>query len=191
MTDIINNLMQYFIIIYDFSFLKSLVIMAVLSFLYFFGCAFIPGLKKKITPVTIFSGCLFSFYLSQVIDITILNRNITEEARFDLDLVEVYWIALNGNDVFFTQILGNIIMFVPFGILAPLCFVRARSICRIVILSFFFSIFIEVTQLYTHTGLFELVDLLNNTLGGFLGYILFLLPYKVYQFLKRKIKKCT
>lgn len=186
MAEIISNLLQYLNIIYNFTFWKSLIIMAVLSFLYFFGCAFVPGLKKKLTSATVFAGLLLAFYLSQVIGITLLNRSITEEARFDLNLVEVYRIALNGNEVFFTQIIGNILMFVPFGILVPMCFVRMRGVFRMLILSFLFSIFIELTQLYTHTGLFELVDLLNNTLGGVIGYILFILPYKVYEFYENK-----
>ena len=105
---IVRNVIEYLQILYDFPASQAAVIMAVTAFLYFLGCAAVPGLKKKMTKAGAVSGLLLSFYISQVIGITILNRNMTEEARYDLNLIDVYRIALNGNEVFFTQLLGNI-----------------------------------------------------------------------------------
>lgn len=173
MAEIVTNIIDYLYILYDFPISETIIIMAVIAFLYFFACAAVPGLKKKMTKAGAVAGLLLSFYISQVIGITILNRSITEEARYDLDLFDVYRIALNGNAVFFTQLLGNILMFVPLGILAPLCFYRCRSFHKMLAVSFWCSLAIETTQLCTHTGLFELVDLVNNTMGGCIGYFIF------------------
>lgn len=187
MTEILKNIVSYLNMLYNFPFFEAAVIMAAVAFLYFFGCLAVPGLKKKVTKPVIVSGLLFSFYISQVIGITILNRTMTEEARYDLNLFDVYRIAFNGNSVFLTQLIGNVLMFVPLGILAPVCFRRLRRFSRMICLAFLCSLGIETMQLCTHTGLFELVDLINNTLGGAVGYLIFKVVYKVYWFRKRRV----
>lgn len=185
MTEICTNMISYLRQIYDFPMYESVMIMFTVAFLYFSGCFFIPRLKRKVTRGTVVSGLLFSFYVSQVIGVTLLNRTITEEARYDLNMIDVYRIAFAGNSVFLTQLVGNVIMFVPLGIFLPICFKRARGVLRILLLSFLASLFIETTQLYTHTGLFELVDLLNNTLGGLIGYFIF----KIFYFIRNCFAK--
>ncbi|MDE7309526.1 MAG: VanZ family protein [Lachnospiraceae bacterium] len=184
MTEILKNMIHYLGQIYNFPIHESVIVMAAVAFLYFFGCAFVTGLKRKITKYVIVSGLLFSFYVSQVIGLTLLNRTITEEARYDLNMIDVYRIAFSGNSVFMTQLIGNVIMFIPFGILVPICFQKIRGILKITLISFLASLFIETTQLYTHTGLFELVDLLNNTLGGIIGYLIYKIFYFVYKIIK-------
>ena len=44
-----------------------------------------------------------------------------------------------------------------------------------VITGFLFSLFVESVQLVSKVGSFDVDDLLLNTLGGVLGYILFLI----------------
>lgn len=184
MTEIFKNIIYYLEQIYDFPLYQSLIIMLVIAALYFTGCLFIPGTRRKVTHSVVISGLLLSFYVSQVIGVTLLNRTMTEEARYDLNMIDVYRIAFEGNSVFMTQLIGNVLLFVPFGILVPVCFRRARGVLKMVAVSFMFSLFIETTQLYTHTGLFELVDLLNNTTGGFIGYLIFKVCYGGYKILK-------
>ncbi len=180
MTEILKNMIHYLGQIYNFPIYESAIVMAAVAFLYFFGCAFVTGLKRKITRYVMISGLLFSFYVSQVIGVTLLNRTITEEARYDLNMIDVYRIAFSGNSVFMTQLIGNVIMFIPFGILVPICYQRIRGLFKIILVSFLASLFIETTQLYTHTGLFEL----NNTLGGVIGYFI----YKIFYFIYKSIK---
>ena len=185
MAEILKNIISYLEQIYDFPMHESILIMLAIALFYFSGFLFVPGTKRKVTKSVVVSGLLFSFYISQVIGITLLNRTMTEEARYDLNMIDVYRIALEGNSVFLTQLIGNILMFVPFGILVPVCFRRARSVWKILAVSFSFSLAIETTQLYTHTGLFELVDLLNNTAGGLIGYFLFQIIYGIYKLLAK------
>ena len=45
----------------------------------------------------------------------------------------------------------------------------------VVLFSLLFSLCIEAVQLVTRRGSFDVDDLMLNTLGGFLGYLLFLL----------------
>lgn len=64
----------------------------------------------------------------------------------------------------------NLILFIPFGILLPICFSKARkgSIC--IISGCIFSIFIETLQWLTKRGYCQLDDIIMNTLGTALGW---------------------
>ncbi len=75
------------------------------------------------------------------------------------------------------QLIGNIVAFVPLGILIPLL-VRPRLSLGIVVLlcSLLLSLSYEVTQLLTGIGIFDVDDLLLNTAGGVIGYMLFAIP---------------
>ena len=93
--------------------------------------------------------------------------------------------AIVKDPEFYTTIL-NVLMFVPFGIYMRYYF--KLSLKKTILFSFLFSLFIETTQLsglyfiYPRPyRLFDVDDLIINTLGGLIGYtiapiITFLLP---------------
>lgn len=66
---------------------------------------------------------------------------------------------------------GNILIFMPFGMLLPLLF-RGMSNpwSKVFILSFTFSLGLETSQLILAIGMFDVDDLILNTFGGLLGY---------------------
>ena len=64
----------------------------------------------------------------------------------------------------------NVLLFVPFGYLLPLLWKRADRWWKVVLCGFVLSLLIELTQLVTHLGMFDLDDLMNNSLGAFLGW---------------------
>ncbi len=78
--------------------------------------------------------------------------------------------AILGTDVVILNLAGNIVAFAPFGFLLPLLSVKERRMIMILLLSFELSLVIEVVQLFTGRGSFDVDDLLLNTLGGMLGY---------------------
>lgn len=68
--------------------------------------------------------------------------------------------------------IGNVIAFLPFGLLLPFLHVQKdRSFWKTAILSFLFSLCLETAQLLASIGIFDVDDLLLNTTGGMLGYI--------------------
>ena len=75
------------------------------------------------------------------------------------------------------QVYLNVMLFVPMGYLLPYVFgwFRARARLRPVAACFFISLTTENMQLIYRRGLYDLDDLLSNTLGGFIGQLLFLL----------------
>ena len=61
-------------------------------------------------------------------------------------------------------------------------FPKNRSLWRIALLTFDFSFAVEVIQLVGKVGSFDVDDLMLNTLGGILGYLLFV----VLNWIRRK-----
>lgn len=78
----------------------------------------------------------------------------------------------------FTNIVGNIMIFVPFGVFLPMASEK-KSFIHTMICSFLFSLGVEVFQLITKVGCFDVDDLLLNTIGGIIGYTLFRICGKI------------
>src|SRR5215470_17709783 len=74
---------------------------------------------------------------------------------------------------------GNIVGFVPLGILLPALFSSLRSIWRVALTSFCISLLFETTQLLTGLGSFDVDDIILNTFGGILGYIVYVVLRKI------------
>ena len=68
-------------------------------------------------------------------------------------------------------------LFIPMGYLLPYTFrwFRIKVKTRPVIASFLISLAVENLQLVTKHGYYDVDDLITNTIGGFLGMVLFLL----------------
>ena len=77
-----------------------------------------------------------------------------------------------GFGAVFTNLIGNILIFVPFGFFLPLAS-KFRSMAMTVFLSFGLSLCVEMIQFITQVGSFDVDDLILNTLGGLIGYYLF------------------
>ncbi len=87
-----------------------------------------------------------------------------------------YWHArarLPGR-VVFLNLLGNVIGFLPFGFFLPVIDRRLmRRGVLVILLGALLSLCVELIQLITLTGSFDVDDILLNTLGTALGYLLF------------------
>jgi glycopeptide antibiotics resistance protein len=76
---------------------------------------------------------------------------------------------------------GNIVGFVPLGLIFPLLFSGLRRWHKTTLLIFGISLSFEITQLITGWGMFDIDDLILNTSGGLLGYILFFIGSKIFS----------
>lgn len=72
---------------------------------------------------------------------------------------------------FLLNLLGNIIMFMPFGGLIDALSGGNANKYRVVTTAFIFSLSIELLQLVFNIGVFDADDVLLNTLGAWLGLI--------------------
>jgi len=76
---------------------------------------------------------------------------------------------------------GNLLGFVPLGILLPLLFKRLRSFSAVIVVVFAFSLAYELTQLCTGLGVFDVDDLILNTAGGIIGFIAHFCATLIYR----------
>lgn len=95
-------------------------------------------------------------------------------------LVETYQEVFINNNInyFIINFLGNIIMFIPIGLIIPILY---KTNNLIVILSgFCSSLFIEISQLFLIRGT-DIDDLIFNTLGVILGLVIFKILSKKFK----------
>ena len=72
------------------------------------------------------------------------------------------------------NILGNIIGFIPLGVLLPVLTIKLQRFWKTVVAVFLISLLFETIQLLTNLGVFDVDDLLLNTFGAAIGYLLYL-----------------
>lgn len=82
----------------------------------------------------------------------------------------------------FLNLAGNVILFMPLGFLLSLILKRdwttTASRRSVTMISFSFSLLIEIGQLLMEVGSFDVDDLILNTLGGWLGCTLLIVLYR-------------
>lgn len=77
------------------------------------------------------------------------------------------------------NIIGNIIGFIPLGTLFPILFVRLRRPGKTILTVFLISLGFETMQLLFTLGVFDVDDLLLNTIGGAIGYLFYVISKKL------------
>lgn len=89
-----------------------------------------------------------------------------------------------GNYVYFTiSLLGNIILFIPIGFLLPMIYdIKGKYV---ILIGCLFSSFIELFQLVLPRWT-DIDDVLLNTFGVLIGYLLYKLYVKIYNRIKSK-----
>ena len=89
-----------------------------------------------------------------------------------------------GTKLFFKNVIGNMIMFIPFGFFTSY-FLKLKKFYSIFFLTLLTSITIETTQLLIGR-VFDIDDIFLNIIGGLVGYFIFKIIYK-FKFLKKEI----
>ena len=122
---------------------------------------------------------LLAVYLVVLLRITVFrSRSYPIEMSVNLslftDLIATY--RENGLLMVIYLVVGNIVWFVPFGFFLPAIWQKLKSYHTIP-LGFCLSLIIEISQLLTGKGMFEIDDLVLNTLGTAAGYLI----YKIYR----------
>jgi len=82
-----------------------------------------------------------------------------------------------GSRLFFKNIIGNVLMFIPYGFFASL-YIEIKSPLKAFLLIFVASFSIEITQLAIGR-VFDVDDILLNVIGGIFGYLIYRLIYKI------------
>ncbi len=87
------------------------------------------------------------------------------------------------------NIFGNILMFMPIGFLIPLAFPKQRHLWSMALWGLITSLLIEFTQLFIIRGT-DIDDVILNTLGAILGYVVFRVFYLCFKKRIKESDKC-
>lgn len=120
----------------------------------------------------------FSHYRFSVHGIIDYNLTPFNSILRDLNKYDGLSFSVLTNNLF-----GNILAFLPFGFLLPFIISKANSHFRIITLSAFSSLGIELMQFVFKLGAFDIDDIILNTIGGWTGYIIF----KIFTYLYKLI----
>ena len=100
-----------------------------------------------------------------VLGATLLLRTASGSGRTDLQPFSQYRSAwYNFSYPEWRNIVLNIAMFIPFGVLIPVLYPKLRAVWKITAICLVGTLLIETTQLITHRGIFAVDDILHNVL---------------------------
>lgn len=101
------------------------------------------------------------------------------------------WLFLVKDTWSKVQAVENILFFIPISFFFNLAFFDIKDfnlnlLKKVVKFLFLLSLFIELTQLILTLGIFQLSDIVYNTIGGIIGYILAILVNCINNFIKKE-----
>lgn len=144
----------------------------------FIYCIFLIRYLKKeeveFSKVFILGLCIFAFYIVTVLSITgpghILDIGIERERTISL-------VPFKFQDGNLFGMITNIILFIPLGVFLPSLWNKFEKFLNTILVGFSFSLIIELLQLLNMRAT-DIDDLLMNTLGAAIGYLIYILLFK-------------
>jgi glycopeptide antibiotics resistance protein len=125
----------------------------------------------KYVTFNIIPAIILSAYIIFLLDLALF--------RFPATRPLVNWVPFrsmihdwqNGGWGFVVNFLGNLVAFLPMGLLPPLIRVRRTALWQVALFSLSLSFAIEAAQYVSGRRVPDVDDLILNTLGGVLGYL--------------------
>jgi glycopeptide antibiotics resistance protein len=119
---------------------------------------------------------------------------ISDEYRYNLEFLKeikrfIRYREQLGFESFVVNIMGNILAFAPFGFLLPLLNKRFHNFFIMTLISLLFSLAIESVQLAFKVGIFDVDDVLLNSIGGVIGYVAYAIVSGIAGMIRSKKHK--
>ena len=136
--------------------------------------------RKKSLYVVLFAAYLILLFYFLFFSEGLGRASTEAEYRYNLTLFReikrfIEYRHVLGYKAVFLNVVGNVIAFMPFGFLLPPLMNYKTNWFVTTIWAFLFSLFVETIQLFFRLGSFDVDDMLLNTIGGLLGYIICIL----------------
>ena len=136
---------------------------------------------KKHKRIQFISVILFYFYMLALVYFLLLSDgfgrlSVYEDYHYNLIPFQeikrfiLYWKVIDDPFLVTMNLFGNIIAFVPFGALIRWVINRSVRWYQVLGYTFLLSLSVEVLQLIAKVGVFDVDDLLLNSLGGLIGF---------------------
>lgn len=133
---------------------------------------------------------LFFIYFLILVNLTIFKFEeliINFDTRFYINYIPfVETIKRFRNDfadihIALYNVIGNILLFIPLGFCIPLFFNKKNKLSKVILYGFTASLTIEVLQLFTPYSITDIDDIIFNTLGTVIGFIIFNIIYTILK----------
>ena len=139
--------------------------------------------KRKSTGIRAFAIVLFFLYFAVLFYFLFFSEEMGRtysEREYHYNLIPfheikrfIHYYEVLGMEAVLLNLLGNVAAFMPFGFFLPIFSGRCRNILNTILYSFELSVLVELIQLITKVGSFDVDDIILNTLGGALGYVVY------------------
>ena len=124
-------------------------------------------------------------YMLVVLYLTVIGRYSHEEPNVRLELFYSYKNYFSTGDKYeLCGIIINILMFIPFGFLVAELFRNKKPLLIGLFAGIVLTLTIEILQYLTHTGTFEIDDILHNTVGSLFGVVI----WTMYNRIRKQTK---
>ncbi len=148
----------------------------VLYLIYVIFCK-ITKRERKLSAWHAISVFALLIYLTAILFIVFMSREAGQYEGVNLHLWSSWGITTRRKALF----IENIIMFIPMGMLLPSAFKMFRNPFVCIFSCAVMSCFIEQTQFIFKLGFAELDDVVTNTLGGAIGWIIWGILWLICQ----------
>lgn len=138
--------------------------------------------RIKDKTIAFFLGIVYGY---MVVGITFLCR----EPVFEREVSLIPFSAPLGNARLLAYFFENIMMFMPYGFIVPVLLGYFEKMRRCLILGVVSSVMIEVIQYVTARGKAQTDDVLLNTAGMMIGWVIFTVIAHIYRKRKKKEEK--
>ena len=142
--------------------------------------------KKNRQPIPVAALTCLWFYMTIMLCITVWFRESSGTSKIDMELWSTWGINNRNNAL----VVENVLLFVPYGFLLPWVYERARGFLRTGFWGLSSSVYVEILQLVTGRGYFQIDDILANTLGTLIGFLIFSLGRRIFTG-RGKNKSCS
>lgn len=126
-------------------------------------------------------GFLLCIYIAILLSVTFFSRESGGDKSIDLKIGSSWGINIRNN----AYVVENVLLFIPYGYLLPMVWEKVRGWWKCILLGFSTSLLIELLQLVSARGVFQTDDMITNTMGALIGYLLFGLTYAVFRVFKK------
>ena len=140
-------------------------------------------------------------FVTAVVFLAIVSRQPGETARLNLEPFFALkraivintggsfpWITVKSR-ILLMDIILNVLLFVPFGFIIPCLSKKLAHWWAAIPLGLLFSLCIEFTQYSAKLGTADVDDLINNSIGTIIGWILYLIVLKKLRWSKAKKRR--
>lgn len=125
---------------------------------------------------------IFSCYLTIVLYATNGRLGGMGSSGFSFHIFRSWREAWNNYSVTgWLNVLLNIVMMIPYGIFVPMLFKRCNQWISMLLIACITALSIESIQYLAGNGIFDIDDLLTNTLGSMIGYHLLRIITSIFQ----------